>query len=50
VTLIVNQQQLDALAALGQQEIQFALVSRGDETRAKALLAQQATLLEGMQK
>jgi len=48
VTLIVNQQQLDALAALGQQEIQFALVSRGDETRAKALLAQQATLLEGM--
>jgi pilus assembly protein CpaB len=48
VTLIVNQQQLDALAALGQREIQFALVSRGDETRAKALLAQQTAILEGL--
>jgi len=48
VTLIVDQQQLDALAALGQQEIQFALVSRGDEARAKSLLAEQSAILEGL--
>jgi pilus assembly protein CpaB len=50
VTLVVNQQQVSALAALGQQEIQFALVSRGDESREKSLLNEQAALLEGMQK
>jgi len=50
VTLIVNPQQLDALAALGQQEIQFALVSRGDEGRSKTLLNEQTGLLGGMQK
>lgn len=50
VTLLVNQTQVDALAALGQQEIQLALVSRGDAKRASQLLEQQNALLqEGVQ-
>lgn len=48
VTIFVNQQQLNALATLGQQEIQFALVSRGDENKAKSLLAEQNAYLEGL--
>ncbi|MFT9078374.1 Flp pilus assembly protein CpaB [Ethanoligenens sp.] len=47
VTLLVNQQQLNALAALGQQEIQLALVSRGNEKQAESLLAGQSALLKG---
>lgn len=50
VTLIVNQQQVDALASLGSSEISFALVSRGDETKAKTLLAKQAALMGGTSK
>ncbi|MFT8888968.1 MAG: SAF domain-containing protein [Ethanoligenens sp.] len=50
VTLLVSQTQVDALAALGQQEIQLALVSRGDAKRASQLLEQQnAVLQEGVQ-
>lgn len=49
VTLYVNQTQINALAALGQNEISFALVSRGDETKAKELLAKQDALLQGVQ-
>ena len=49
VTLYVNQTQINALAALGQNEISFALVSRGDETKAKELLAKQDSLLQGVQ-
>lgn len=48
VTVFVNQQQLNALATLGQQEIQFALVSRGDENKANSLLAEQNAYLEGL--
>lgn len=48
VTLIVNQQQLNALAALGQNEIQLALVSRGDEKAAEQLLAKQDALFTGV--
>lgn len=50
VTLIVNEQQVDALASLGSSEISFALVSRGDETKAKTLLDEQAALLGGTSK
>jgi pilus assembly protein CpaB len=50
VTLIVNQQQVDALASLGSNEISFALVSRGDETKAKTLLEKQAALMGGTSK
>jgi pilus assembly protein CpaB len=50
VTLIVNQQQVDALASLGSSEISFALVSRGDETKAKTLLEKQAALMGGISK
>lgn len=50
VTLIVNQQQVDALASLGSSEISFALVSRGDETKAKTLLEKQAALMGGTSK
>lgn len=50
VTLIVNQQQVDALASLGSSEISFALVSRGDETKAKTLLEKQAALIGGISK
>lgn len=50
VTLIVNQQQVNALASLGSSEISFALVSRGDETKAKALLDEQAALSGGASK
>ncbi|MFT9057409.1 MAG: hypothetical protein ABF449_12500, partial [Ethanoligenens sp.] len=49
VTLCVNQTQIDALAALGQNEIAFALVSRGDTAKAKKLLAKQDALLQGVQ-
>ncbi len=49
VTLYVNQTQVDALAALGQNEISFALVSRGDAAKAKELLAKQDALLQGGQ-
>lgn len=49
VTLYVSQAQIDALASLGQNEISFALVSRGDETKAKELLAKQNSLLQGVQ-
>lgn len=50
VTLIVNQQQVGALASLGSSEISFALVSRGDETKAKTLLEKQAALIGGTSK
>lgn len=50
VTLIVNHQQVDALASLGSSEISFALVSRGDETKAKTLLEKQAALIGGTSK
>ena len=50
VTLIVNQRQVNALASLGSSEISFALVSRGDETKAKALLDEQAALSGGASK
>ena len=49
VTLAVNEQQLNALTALGANEISFALVSRGDESQAKTLLAKQSAILEGLQ-
>ncbi|MFT9057718.1 MAG: RcpC/CpaB family pilus assembly protein [Ethanoligenens sp.] len=49
VTLYVNQKQISALAALGQNEIAFALVSRGDAAKAKELLANQDALLQGVQ-
>ena len=49
VTLYVNQTQINALAALGQNEISFALVSRGDTAKAKELLAKQDALLQGVQ-
>ena len=49
VTLYVNQTQINALASLGQNEISFALVSRGDEAKAKELLAKQNVLLGGQQ-
>ena len=49
VTLYVNQTQIDALAALGQNEISFALVSRGDTAKAKELLSKQDSLLQGVQ-
>ena len=49
VTLYVNQTQINALASLGQNEISFALVSRGDETKVKELLAKQDALLQGVQ-
>lgn len=49
VTLAVNEQQLNALTALGSDEISFALVSRGDESKAKILLAKQDAILEGLQ-
>lgn len=49
VTLLVNEKQVDALAALGSNEISFALVSRGDENKAKGLLAKQSAVLEGLQ-
>lgn len=50
VTLIVNEQQLNAFTSLGSSEISFALVSRGDETKAKALLDEQNALLGGTSK
>lgn len=50
VTLIVNQQQVNAIASLGSSEISFALVSRGDEAKAKALLEEQTALLGGASK
>lgn len=49
VTLYVNQAQVNALAALGQNEISFALVSRGDTSKAKELLTKQDALLQGVQ-
>lgn len=49
VTLYVNEKQVEALAALGSNEISFALVSRGNESRAKTLLAEQSAVLEGLQ-
>ncbi|MFT8888091.1 MAG: RcpC/CpaB family pilus assembly protein [Ethanoligenens sp.] len=49
VTLVVSQAQVNALASLGQNEISFALVSRGDESKAKELLAKQDALLGGQQ-
>lgn len=49
VTLYVNHTQINALASLGQNEISFALVSRGDESKAKELLAKQDALLGGQQ-
>lgn len=49
VTLYVNEKQVEALAALGSNEISFALVSRGSESKAKALLAEQSAALEGLQ-
>lgn len=49
VTLYVNEKQVEALAALGSNEISFALVSRGNESKAKTLLAEQSAVLEGLQ-
>ena len=49
VTLYVNQTQISALASLGENEISFALVSRGNETKAKELLSKQDALLRGVQ-
>ena len=49
VTLYVSQAQINALASLGQDEISFALVSRGNETKAKELLAKQDALLQEVQ-
>jgi pilus assembly protein CpaB len=49
VTLYVNEKQVDALTALGSNEISFALVSRGNESEAKTLLAEQSAVLEGLQ-
>ncbi|MFT8888179.1 MAG: SAF domain-containing protein [Ethanoligenens sp.] len=49
VTLYVNQTQIDALAALGQNEIAFALVLRGDTAKAKELLSKQDALMGGQQ-
>lgn len=48
VTLVVNEQQVDALASLGSNEISFALVSHGDEAKAQSLLSRQAAILKGM--
>lgn len=50
VTLLVNERQVEALASLSSSEISFALVSRGDGNRAKALLEKQAALLKGAAK